>query len=219
MLKIGHRGAKGHRLENTLPSFQKALELGVDGIELDVHLSNDGVVVVLHDATVDRTTTQHGPVKDFTAAQLQLLGIPSLEQVLAMIPASVFVNIEIKAIEATLPVLALIEKQMTARAVTYEHFHISSFDWEVLRILKNRNPNILLGVLTEDDLEKALAFAERIDAHSINPYFQLLTVEQVTLIHQKGFKVYTWTVNSPEDITFVRNLNVDGSISDFPDRL
>ena len=219
MLKIGHRGAKGHRLENTLSSFQKALELGVDGIELDVHLSSDGVVVVLHDATVDRTTTQQGPVKDFTAAQLQLLGIPSLEQVLAMIPASVFVNIEIKAIEATLPVLALIEKQMTDRAVTYKHFHISSFDWEVLRILKKRNPNILLGVLTEDDLGKALTFAEHIDAHSINPYFQLLTVEQVTLIHQKGFKVYTWTVNSPEDITFVRNLNVDGSISDFPDRL
>ncbi len=219
MLKIGHRGAKGHLLENTLPSFHKALELGVDGIELDVHLSSDGVVVVLHDARVDRTTNQQGQVNDFTAAQLQHLGIPSLEQVLAMIPGSVFVNIEIKAVEATEQVVALIEKQIAVKAFTYEHFHISSFDWEVLKMVENHNSNILIGVLTEDDLEKALAFAKLINAHSINPYYKLLTTENVMLMHQKGFKIYTWTVNSPEDLTFVRNLNVDGIISDFPERL
>ena len=75
MLKIGHRGAKGYVAENTLASFQKALELDVDIIELDVHVSKDNIPVVIHDATVDRTTNAKGKVIDFTAKELQNLGI------------------------------------------------------------------------------------------------------------------------------------------------
>ncbi len=219
MLKIGHRGAKGHLLENTIPSFIKAVELGVDGIELDVHLSADGVVVVLHDTSIDRTTAQKGLVKDFSVAQLQALGIPTLQEVFDLLPATVFVNIEIKAREATEEVVALIAQHRVLKGLPYGKFQISSFDWEVLKTAKTIDPKILLGVLTEEAIDEALAFAEQINAHSINPYYKLLTTENIARVHQKGFKIYTWTVNSPEDLTFVRNLNVDGIISDFPDRL
>ena len=81
MHKIGHRGAKGYATENTLVSFQKAIELGVDGIELDVHLSIDGEIIVIHDDTIDRTTSQKGFVKDFTSTELEILKIPTLEAV------------------------------------------------------------------------------------------------------------------------------------------
>ena len=82
ILKIGHRGAKGYVAENTLASFQKAIDFCVDGIELDVHLSSDAKVVVIHDETINRTTSLQGFVNDFTALELNKLGIPTLENVL-----------------------------------------------------------------------------------------------------------------------------------------
>ena len=85
MHTIGHRGAKGHVAENTLASFQKAIEFGVDGIELDVHLSLDGKLIVIHDDTIDRTTSGSGFVKDYTAKELDVLGIPSLESVFDLV--------------------------------------------------------------------------------------------------------------------------------------
>ena len=85
MLKIGHRGAKGYVAENTLASFQKALELDVDIIELDVHVSKDNIPVVIHDETVDRTTNAKGKVTNFTAKELQNLGIPILEEVFDLV--------------------------------------------------------------------------------------------------------------------------------------
>ena len=85
MLKIGHRGAKGYLAENTLASFEKALELNVDAIELDVHLSSDAVIMVIHDETIDRTTSEKGFVKDFTSLELKKLGVSSLSNVLELI--------------------------------------------------------------------------------------------------------------------------------------
>ena len=85
MHKIGHRGAKGYVAENTLASFQKALDFDVDGIELDVYLCKSGEVVVIHDDTIDRTTSGKGFVKSFTAKELAVFGIPTLEAVFELI--------------------------------------------------------------------------------------------------------------------------------------
>lgn len=85
MLKIGHRGAKGYVAENTLASFEKALTLNVDAVELDVHLSSDKVVMVIHDDTVTRTTTKTGFVSEFMAFELNQMGVPTLENVLDLI--------------------------------------------------------------------------------------------------------------------------------------
>ena len=215
MLKIGHRGAKGYVAENTLASFQKALELNVDMIELDVHVSKDNIPVVIHDETVDRTTNAKGKVIDFTAKELQNLGIPTLEEVFDLVKNRCRINIEIKVFEATKPVLNLINNS----SFDTEKIIISSFDWNVLQLYHTEKSAIHLGVLTENPIDDALSFAKKISAYSIHPYFKLLNTENVQLMHQNGFKIYPWTVNNPEDITFVKSFLVDGIITDFPDRL
>lgn len=218
MLKIGHRGAKGYVAENTLASFQKAIELGVDIIELDVHLSLDDKIMVIHDETVDRTTTKKGFVNQYKASELQKLGIPLLEDVINLAFRQVILNIELKD-HLVYNVVYLIDKYVFEKNWLYEHFQISSFDWKLLEFISTMNRPIALGVLTEDSLDNAIAFAKKINAFSINPYFKLLNDENVLAMHQNGFKIYPWTVNSEEDITFVKSLNVDGIISDFPDRI
>ena len=219
MLKIGHRGAKGYVAENTLASFQKAIDLNVDGIELDVHLSSNGEIMVIHDETIDRTTNGNGFVKDFTSVELKQFGIPTLTEVLDLMNHNFFVNIELKCNDSAEKVVDLIEKYVSENNWDYENFMISSFLWTNLEIVSQRNKKIKIGVLTEDSIEIALAFAKEVKAFSINPYFKLLNPENVKLMHNEGFQIHTWTVNSPEDITFVKSLPVDGIISDFPDKI
>ncbi len=223
MLKIGHRGAKGHVAENTLASFEKAIALNVDAIELDVHLSSDNEIMVIHDATIDRTTSKNGFAKEFSSIELKELNIPTLEDVFHLINHRCIINIEIKDANATKKVIQLIEKFINEHDWKYNQFHISSFDWVVLEEVSHYchsdNGGISIGVLTEDSIETALAFAKKINAHSINPYFKILNQEKANLIRANGFKIYTWTVNSAEDIIFVKSLQVDGIISDFPDRI
>lgn len=219
MLKIGHRGAKGYVAENTLVSFAKAIELNVDAIELDVHLSSDGEVMVIHDKTINRTTEASGFVKDYSASELKKIGIPTLNDVLLYVNRRCAINIEIKDATAAQKVIQIVEKQVNEQNWNYNQFEVSSFIWESLEIISKLNSNIALGVLTEDSIEKALAFAIQIKAKSINPYFKILNTKNVNLLHSNGFKIYAWTVNTPEDLIFVKSLNVDGIISDFPDRI
>jgi len=220
MLKIGHRGAKGHVPENTIESFLKAFELGAHGIELDVHLSADEEVVVIHDETVDRTIKNAaGFVNDFTVAECQKIGIPTLVEVFHILPENAFLNIEIKAPKAAKVVVAEIEKFVRLKEIKYQNIVVSSFNWEVLKEIKTLNEAIQLGVLTEDSIATAFEFAKEIKAYSIHPYFKLLTQDFILKAKENEFKIHTWTVNSPEDITFVKNLGVDAIISDFPDRL
>ena len=219
MLKIGHRGAKGYVAENTLASFQKAIDFDVDGIELDVHLSFDRKLVVIHDETIERTTSGNGFVKDYTASQLRKLEIPTLEEVLNLVDKKCFVNIEIKDSKATHSVLQIIQNYVLEKNWKINLFQISSFNWDVLEVCHAEQPRISLGVLTEKYVEYDLIFAKKVNAHSINPYFKLLNLENVKTMKENGFKIYAWTVNSVEDITFIKSLQVDGIISDFPDRI
>lgn len=215
MFKIGHRGAKGHGTENTIASFQKALELGVDMIELDVCISKDFIPVVIHDSTVNRTTTSKGKVTDFTAQELQHLGIPTLKEVFDLVQNQCIINIEIKVFEATKAVSNL----LTFSDFDQNKIIISSFDWNALQEIRFHHDTLKIGVLTETNLELALAFAKFINAYSIHPYFHLLTIENTQKIKEKEFKIFAWTVNEPEDIIFVKSLPIDGIITDFPERI
>jgi glycerophosphoryl diester phosphodiesterase len=219
MIKIGHRGAKGHAAENTLASFQKAMELGVDGIELDVHLSLDAQIMVIHDDTIDRTTSGQGIVKDFSATELQAFGIPTLASVFDLVNRKCFINVELKTSETADKVVELIEKYVSEKNWDYADFIVSSFDWNALQQVSFLNDKIQIGVLTNTNLDLALAFAKFIKAYSIHPFHHLLTKENVIQMQSKNFKVFPWTVNEPEDIIFVKLLNVDGIITDFPDRV
>lgn len=219
LLKIGHRGAKGHEPENTLISFQKAIDLNVDDIELDVHLSSDGEIIVIHDATIDRTTNEKGFVKNFSASQLKTFGIPTLIEVLELINKRCLINIELKGIGTAKPVVDLISDYVLVKKWNYTDFLVSSFDWKMLEEVQLLNPKIKIGVLTEESVDDALAFAKKIKSFSIHPDYRLLTKENVALMQENGFEVYTWTVNEPEDIQKIKSFNVNGIISDFPDRI
>lgn len=215
MYRIGHRGAKGYEAENTMASFEKAIALGVDMIELDVHLSSDKVPVVIHDSTVNRTTAKTGWVADYESNELRALGIPALRDVVNCVKQRCGLNIELKTFEATQAVVELLDSTQLHKSDVI----ISSFDWNALQAVRLYNKTIRIGVLTETDLPLAMAFAQWMQAYSIHPYFHLLDETNCASMRAAGFKVFTWTVNEPEDITFVRKMGVDGIISDFPDRI
>lgn len=225
MLKIGHRGAKGYEPENTLVSFQKALDMQVDGIELDVHLSADGELMVIHDETVDRTTNGKGFVNKLSLRELKAFRIddkyeiPTLNEVFDLVNQNCFINIELKSYEATEKVVSLIEKYVAQKKWNYDHFLVSSFDWNALQQVASLNDKIPIGVITDSNLELALAFAKSVQAKSIHPNFQLLTKENTARMQEKGLLVFPWTINETEDIQKIKAYNVNGIITDFPNRI
>ena len=225
MLKIGHRGAKGYEPENTFVSFQKALDMQVDGIELDVHLSSDSEIIVIHDETIDRTTNGKGFVNTLSLLELSAIRIdgkyeiPTLKEVFDLVNQDCFINIELKSYEATDKVVSLIEKYVAKKGWKYDRFLVSSFDWNALQQVAFLNDKIPIGVLTETDLDLALAFAKFIQAKSIHPHFHLLTKENTAQMQEKGLQVFPWTINEVEDIQKIKTFNVNGIITDFPNRI
>lgn len=225
MLTIGHRGAKGHVTENTLASFAKAIELGVEGIELDVHVCASGELVVFHDVTLDRLTNGTGELTKFILTELKALEvvgghtIPTLDEVLDLVDRQCFVNIEMKGRHTAQSVSETIEKYIAGRGWNYTDFIVSSFQYEELKTMSTLNPNIPLGVLTEASVHQAWEWADAFNAMALHPHFTLLTESNVTKAHQAGYKIYTWTVNEPADIARMKALGVDGIITDFPDRI
>lgn len=224
-LKIGHRGANGYEPENTLKSFKKAIKMGADAFELDVHLSVDGELIVIHDETIDRTTNGKGAVKNLTLTQLKSFRIdktneiPTLDEALQLMNNRILVNIELKSKETVEKVILLVEKHIKEKGRTQHQFLVSSFEWDALEDFSTKNKNIPLGVLTETDLDAAIAFAIKIKAKSIHPDFNMLTAENVKVMQSKGFKVYPWTVNENSDIARMKSFGVDGIITDFIDRI
>lgn len=225
MLTIAHRGAKGYEPENTLIAFQKAIDMSADGIELDVHLSADGAIMVLHDETINRTSNGIGLVKDLSLHQLKTFRIhetheiPTLTEVFDLVNQKCFINIELKGEDTALKVVQLIEQYVAKKKWNYKHFLVSAFDWNALQEVRNLNAKIPIGVLTHTDLELAIGFAEFIKAETIHPHFHLLTAENTVQMQAKGFQVFSWTINEPEDILKIKSFKVDGIITDFPDRI
>jgi len=224
-LNIGHRGAKGHEPENTLHSFQKALDMNVDGIELDVHVCKTGELIVIHDFTVDRTTNGSGTVSELTLSEIKALRIndhievPTLEEVLELVGKKCLINIELKGRHTAKPVSHLIEKYILEKEYKYEDFIVSSFQREELEMMYLINPKVHLGVLSQASVTQALEWATAFSAKAIHPHFSLLTEENVQKTQEQGFKIYTWTINETEDIERIKTYNIDGIITDFPERI
>lgn len=223
MQVIAHRGAKGYVSENTIAAFQKALEMGADGIELDVFASADGHIIVFHDEHTDRLCGVTASIKDLPLDEIRKLKvdlhhqIPTLAEVFDFVDKRCLINVEIKAEAATQTVCELIETYVLD-GWDYEHFLVSSFDWPSLQFIRNNFPKIPLGVLTETDLDLAIGFAKSIRAETFHPYFHLLDETSVAKIKAENLKLYVWTVNEPEDIARIESLGIDGIITDFPDR-
>ncbi len=224
-LVIGHRGAMGHETENTLPSIQKAMDLGVDMIEIDVFKLKSGEIVVFHDDTVDRLTNGPGSIEDYNIIELKKLivngghQIPMLQDVLKLIDNKVALNIELKGAGTADRVNFIMNYYINKKNWSPENFIISSFNWDELKEMRKLNTDVAIAVLTEENPIDAIPMAKELQAVAINPYFKKLDSEVANQIHDAGFKIYTWTVNEPEDIDAMKKLAVDGIITNFPERV
>ena len=221
---FGHRGACGYAPENTLRAFDLAIQQGAQGIELDVQqVGNE--LLVFHDKTLNRITNGTGWVTDFPVPVLRALDagggerIPLLSEVLALVNQRVCVNIEIKDHQSAEAVAHLVTHHVQQHQWSYEAFLVSSFDFDQLRRVHNANPAIPLGVLCENSLDEALAFAGEHGAFSMHPSLTCVNESFVEQAHGAGFKVYVFTVNERADVARMIAWGVDGVFSDVPDQM
>ena len=223
-LSIAHRGSSGEFPENTLLAFQKALKSNCDGIELDVHLSSDGQIIVFHGNSI-LFNNKKTLVSDLSYAELKTVVLPEkqfiplLTDVLDLIDKKCFVNIELKGIITSKIVVEIIDLYIKDKKWNYSHFLISSFSKDLLLETKFLNPEIRLAILTETDLELAFDFAKYLKLYAINPQFELIGKTDLDRMHYAGFKVFAWTVNQNSDIKNLIEMGIDGIISDFPERI
>lgn len=226
MLIIGHRGACGYEPENTLVSFSRALDMGVDMIELDVYVCKTGQLVVMHDDTVDRTTNGHGKVVEMPFEELRSLRteknqqIPTLQEVIALLDRRVPIDIELKGPGTAKPVAQLVNAYL-AQGWQEKDFVISSFDHDQLLEFKKLCPNIKTGILFDPECmpENIAACAKKYAADFIGLDLEIVTHNFVTASHQAGFPVFVWTVNNKQDADRMRSLGVNGIFTNYPDEV
>ena len=226
-LSIGHRGAKGYVAENTYESISKAIQLGVDGIEIDVFKCASGELVLFHDKDLKELTGESGLIENLTIKELEQFlvqgkyKIPTLTDVLTIIETPLFVNIELKGLNTAQATSKIISDISRSTSWSLEHFIVSSFNWDELELFRSIDKNTSVGVLVSKSMSinEAIEFGKKINAQAIHPNFKLLNDKAVKKIKNNGFKIYTWTVNNEDDINFMKKLKVDGIISDYPDRI
>ncbi len=234
-LNIAHRGASAYAPENTLAAFECAFEMGADGVELDVVLTKEGIPVVIHDDTVDRTTNGHGFVRDMSLQEVQALDagsrfdprfrgaqIPTLAQVLQAIGRRGTVNIEIKALNKNMRGMEAVVSQVVESSGVKQNVMVSSFNPLALRRMANLSPTLPRGLLYREGLPIYLRRAwlrPLALPTALHPRFTLVTPEYMRWAKGKGYKVNTWTVDDPEEMRRLIGLNVDGIMTNKPDIL
>jgi len=235
VLVIAHRGFSGAAPENTLAAFQKAIEVGSDMLELDVHLSKDGQLVVIHDPTLERTTNGRGRVFDYTLKELKQFDagawfapnfsgekLPTLEEVLELAKGKILVNIEIKKGDlAPYPITELADRalQVVDKAGMLDQVIFSSFHPPALERIKERNSRVRVALLYHKPWDFLPEVTGGRTFAVLNLRHSYLTKEKIAKIRQQGMKVNTYTVNSAEELERFIHWGVDGIITDHPDRL
>jgi glycerophosphoryl diester phosphodiesterase len=222
-LVFAHRGGGKMGPENTIATFDRALEGGADGLELDVHLSRDGIVVVNHDALLDRTTRAKGPLKARTAGELAELNVPPLRAVLARYP-KVGIIIELKE---SRPELAEAVVDEVRRAGASDRVCLGSFSVSALRAARAAAPAIATsGARFEVRMALYRSWCglspgrvpyQAFQVPEISGSTRVVSPRFVQLAHRAGIAVHVWTVDDPEDIRRLLGWGVDGIISDRPD--
>jgi len=221
---FGHRGACGHEPENTIRSVRRALELGADGVEVDVHLA-DGQLMVIHDETLERTTNGHGQVaaKSFSCLRSLDAGmgekIPTLAEVLEAVNRRAIINIELKGPGTAVPVAALIAEFVSRRGWSYNDFLVSSFDHAQIREVKRLDAKIRIGALISRTPKHLSEFLKNLEPWSLHVSKRCVTRKIVIEAHQRGLKVFVFTVNQPREIVRMQAMGADGVFSDFPERI
>ena len=220
-LIIGHRGASGHAPENTLTAFNLAMEHQADGIELDVMLSKDAQVVVIHDDTVDRTTNGSGRVKEMTLEALRSLDagggerIPTLEEVLDTFGGQCLINIELKNYAAPFDALPVIVAKLLNNYDFPEKVLISSFNPLNFKRFRRHCPGIKQGMLTIPN--KANHWIYRLFKYdAIHPYYEDVDRELVVKAKSRQQAVNVWTVDNPDEIRRLAALEINSLITNYP---
>lgn len=232
---FAHRGAKSVAPENTLPAFQRAVEMGVDGIELDVHCSKDGKLVVIHDETLEGTTNGTGKVGTYTVAQLAKIdagshfsaafagvGIPTLAEVFDLVGNRCLVNVELKSEDPNggdqaEPLIAMI-----AARNLYDQVIVSSFNPPSLIKMRALAPQVRLGLLYYLPMPPFLRdawFSPIIRPEAIHPMHSLIDEELMAWAKTYGCAVNTWTVNDVAEARRLAALGVNVIMSDVPDQI
>jgi len=219
MLKIGHRGARLYEPENTLRSFKRALDLGVDAIEFDVRKTKDGKIVVIHDEKVDRTTNGKGLVLDLTLKEIKLFDagqgerIPTLEETLDFMDREAKMLIELKENDLEENVLNLV-----SHAGLTDNVIIISFLEEALRRVRELNSKVETGLIYSRH-KNPVKTALELKANYLLPLYRFTHSADVEKAHKNGLKVIVWTINTPEEVEEYVKKSVDGITSDKPDIL
>lgn len=219
MLKIGHRGARAYEPENTLSSFRRALELGVDAVELDVRKTFDNKLVVIHNANVNKTTNGSGEVNELTLEEIQGFiiekneHVPTLEEVLDTVANRVKVLVELKETGTEEQVVNLIRRKQLAENVILISFHEDIL--RKVREVSNELKTGLIYVRHKNPIQAALD----LNAKYLLPLYRFTHSANVKKAHEAGLKVIVWTINKKEEVEEYKKKGVDGIASDKPDIL
>jgi glycerophosphoryl diester phosphodiesterase len=242
MIRIGHRGACGYQSENTVESFQKALELGVDMIECDLWHTKDKKIVIIHDHNVNRTTFAKGAVKKYTLAEIKQLKIrgnhgkiPALEELLDLAKNRCQLNLEIKNKKTAKYLMAELKNSDFPLA----DIMITSKHLPTLKYLKEKMPDIKIGYVYKpiEFIYGQVVWAlyarlfwffkhrlvirrlKKFNINILNIYYLLVTKKFIKKIHELNKQIFVWTLNSNRSIKRMKKIGVDGITSNFPDRL
>ncbi len=221
---FAHRGAAAEFPENTLPAFRRALELGADGIELDVRLVHQRLLVI-HDETLDRTTSGTGSVYARSLASLRRLDagggarIPYLEEVIELVGGRLMLNIEIKDDGAAAMLPATISRALRRGMLEPSGVIISSFNTNHVRRLRNELPGIALAPIFSHQRQDLLKIARELHASALHIHHCLAQPELIAAAHAAQLAVRVYTVNTVQMYERLRNLKVDAVFTDDPRRL
>lgn len=228
-LVIAHRGASSYAPENTIAAFDLALQMGARHLELDVHLTHDDYLVVIHDDTVDRTTNGTGPVASQTLAALQGLDagawfgeafvgarIPTLAEVLTRYQGRAHLHIELKGLTTHLPqrTVDLVQAHGMAQHVTF-----TSFQHAHLQTMRAYAPELPTGWLVGEISDTVIAQAHTLECAQLCPRASQVTPALVQRLHAEGFRVRAWGVANDALMRQVVEAGADGMTVNFPDRL
>ncbi|THA61071.1 glycerophosphodiester phosphodiesterase [Streptomyces sp. A0958] len=215
-LTIGHRGAAGVEPENTLRSFVRAEEAGMDLIELDLHLSKDGALAVMHDAEVDRTTDGKGPIAEKTLAELRALDagqgerVPVFEEVLDAVRSPI--QAEIKDVAAARTLARVMRERDLVGRVEVISFHDEAIA-EIAQLVPGVRTALVASRWGDDVVDRAKA----VGATRLVLNIRRITLELVEKAHAEGLTVVGWVVNTQDHLRLARGLGLDGATTDYPE--
>ena len=227
VIVVGHRGAMGHALENTIESVKKAIKLNVDGIEIDVFKSKTGELIVYHDPFLSRLSNSNAFIEQISLDSIKKvelkggLSIPTLNEVINIIPEKIFLNIELKGSNTAFETNKVIIEYLKEFNLPPSKFIISSFRWDELKKFRDLNKDIPIAILVDSlyKIDNAIKLAKEIKAIALNPNNKFITKKIVKKIQSNNIKVFPYTINSPKNIKRMKLMGVDAIITDYPERI